>query len=139
MSVFCDGFDIDTNGNADIIDISSRILEIVSFSGIIDGIVLVYIPGSTAAITTMEFEHGLISDMRAALERLVPEGIRYSHNEKWHDGNGHSHIRASFIGQSESFPLIKGELMLGTWQQIILIDLDNRPRSRKVVVQVCGE
>lgn len=96
-------------------------------------------PGSTASVTTIEFEPGLIRDMKNALERLAPEDIDYFHNQKWHDGNGHSHIRASFIGQGESFPLIEGKVLLGTWQQIILIDMDNRPRSRKVFVQIVGE
>jgi secondary thiamine-phosphate synthase enzyme len=108
-------------------------------SGLDNGIVLVYVPGSTAAITTIEYEPGLVQDMKEALERQAPEGRVYHHNERWHDGNGHSHIRASFIGQSESFPLTDGKLLLGTWQQIILVDMDNRPRSRKIFVRICGE
>lgn len=139
MVVFSKEFSIDTSGNSDIIDITPQVTEIVALSGLNDGIVLVYVSGSTAAITTIEFESGLIRDMKAALERLVPENITYHHNERWHDGNGHSHIRASFLGQSESFPMISGTILLGTWQQIILVDLDNRPRSRKVLVQICGE
>lgn len=139
MSVYSADFVLETAGNADVIDITSQVSELVASSGLKNGIVLVYVPGSTAAITTIEFEPGLVRDLKAALERLVPERITYFHNERWHDGNGHSHIRASFLGQSESFPLINSNILLGTWQQIILVDLDNRPRSRKVIVQVYGE
>lgn len=139
MPVFSAEFTLDTSGNADVLDITPYVSELVASSAFSNGIVLVYVPGSTAAITTIEFEPGLVRDLKEALERLFPEDITYSHNERWHDGNGHSHIRASFIGQSESFPLINGNILLGTWQQIILVDLDNCPRSRKVHVQVCGE
>ncbi len=139
MTIYSGEFGLETSGNADVIDITTQVSELVASSGINDGIVLVYVPGSTAAITTIEYESGLIRDLKAALERLAPEGITYYHNERWHDGNGHSHIRASFIGQSESFPLMHGNLLLGTWQQIILVDMDNRPRSRKVFVQISGE
>jgi secondary thiamine-phosphate synthase enzyme len=139
MAVFTGYLEFDTKGDTDIIDVTSRVAGIVASSSIIDGTVLVFAPGSTAAITTLEYEPGLVSDLREALDRLVPPDMYYKHHEKWHDGNGHSHIRASLLGQSKSFPVIKGNILLGTWQQIIFIDLDNRPRSRKVVVQVCGE
>ncbi|MDP2217630.1 MAG: secondary thiamine-phosphate synthase enzyme YjbQ [Methanolobus sp.] len=139
MAVFTGYLEFDTKGDTDIIDVTSRVAGIVASSSIIDGTVLVFAPGSTAAITTLEYEPGLVSDLREALDRLVPQDMYYKHHEKWHDGNGHSHIRASLLGQSKSFPVIKGNILLGTWQQIIFIDLDNRPRSRKVVVQVCGE
>ncbi len=139
MAVISEYIEFDTKGNTDIIDITSDVSDIVVSSGLSDGIVMVFAPGSTAAVTTLEYESGLVSDLQEALERLVPQGIKYRHNEKWHDGNGHSHVRASLIGQSESFPLINGTLQLGTWQQIICIDLDNRPRSRKVLVQIYGE
>lgn len=118
---------------------TSRVAGIVASSGLKDGIVLVFAPGSTAAITTIEYEPGLVFDLREALERLVPQDMYYKHHERWHDGNGHSHIRASLLGQSRSFPVVNGDIVLGTWQQIIFIDLDNRPRSRRVLVQVCGE
>lgn len=139
MSVFTREFSLDTSGKTDVIDITGQVCELVATSGLSDGIVLVYVPGSTAAITTIEFEPGLVRDLKAAFERLAPENIPYHHNERWHDGNGHSHIRASFMGQGKSFPLMRGKVLLGTWQQIILVDLDNRPRSRNVIVQVCGE
>ncbi|WP_292463208.1 secondary thiamine-phosphate synthase enzyme YjbQ [Methanolobus sp.] len=139
MAVFTGYLDFDTKGNTDIIDVTSRVAGIVASSSITDGIVLVFAPGSTAAITTLEYESGLVSDLREALDRLIPPDMYYKHHEKWHDGNGHSHIRASLLGQSRSFPVIEGNILLGTWQQIIFIDLDNRPRSRRVIVQVCGE
>ncbi|WP_406656420.1 secondary thiamine-phosphate synthase enzyme YjbQ [Methanolobus sp. ZRKC2] len=139
MVVVTDYLEFETKGNTDIIDLTSDISHVVVSSGVRDGIVMVFAPGSTAAITTLEYEPGLVSDLKKALERLVPQGIDYDHDERWHDGNGHSHIRASILGQSESFPLVKGNIQLGTWQQIIFIDLDNRPRSRKVLVQVYGE
>ena len=139
MVVITDYLEFETKGNTDIIDLTSDISNVVVSSGVRDGIVMVFAPGSTAAITTLEYEPGLVSDLKRALERLVPQGIDYDHDERWHDGNGHSHIRASILGQSESFPLIKGNIHLGTWQQIIFIDLDNRPRSRKVLVQIYGD
>ncbi|AFV24369.1 hypothetical protein Mpsy_2165 [Methanolobus psychrophilus R15] len=139
MAVFTGYLEFDTKGDTDIIDVTSRVAGIVASSAIADGAVLVFAPGSTAAITTLEYEPGLVSDLREVLDRLVPADMHYQHHEKWHDGNGHSHIRASLLGQSRSFPVINGNILLGTWQQIIFIDLDNRPRSRKVVVQVCGE
>lgn len=139
MVVFTGYLDFDTKGDTDIIDVTSRVTGIVASSGIKDGIVLVFAPGSTAAITTIEYEPGLVFDLHEALERLVPGDMYYKHHERWHDGNGHSHIRASLLGQSRSFPVVNGDVMLGTWQQIIFIDLDNRPRSRRVLVQVCGE
>jgi secondary thiamine-phosphate synthase enzyme len=139
MTVVTGYVDLDTQGDTDIIDVTSRVAGIVASSGIKDGIVLVFTPGSTAAITTLEYEPGLVFDLREALERLVPRDMYYKHHERWHDGNGHSHIRASMLGQSRSFPVISGNILLGTWQQIVFIDMDNRPRSRQVVVQVCGE
>ena len=139
MAVFTGYLDFDTKGDTDIIDVTSRVAGIVASSGVKDGIVLVFAPGSTAAITTIEYEPGLVFDLREALERLIPQDMYYEHHERWHDGNGHSHIRASLLGQSRSFPVVNGDIMLGTWQQIIFIDLDNRPRSRRVLVQVYGE
>ncbi|WP_440953273.1 secondary thiamine-phosphate synthase enzyme YjbQ [Methanococcoides sp. FTZ1] len=128
-----------TTGDSQIIDITEDVIGLVSSSGIGNGIVTVFAAGSTVAVTTLEYEPGLIHDLQQALERIAPLDIEYKHNERWHDGNGHSHVRASLLGQSESFPLIDGRLLLGTWQQIIFIDLDNKPRSRKVVVQMVGE
>lgn len=139
MSVHTGYLEYSTKGNSQIIDITDDVVRSVSGSGIDNGVVTVFAAGSTVGVTTLEYEPGLIHDLQQALERIAPQNIEYKHNERWHDGNGHSHVRASLLGQSESFPLIGGRILLGTWQQIIFIDLDNRARSRKLVVQVVGE
>ncbi len=139
MAVVTKYLNFNTKGNTDIVDITDDVAMAVKDSGIDDGIVTVFAPGSTMAVTTLEYEPGLVFDLTQALERIAPQGIVYQHNERWHDGNGHSHVRASLLGQSESFPIIDGVVALGTWQQIICIDLDNRPRSRKLIVQIVGE
>ncbi len=139
MAVVTKYLNFDTKGNTDIVDITDDVAMAVKDSGIDDGIVTVFAPGSTMAVTTLEYEPGLVFDLTQALERIAPQDITYQHNERWHDGNGHSHVRASLLGQSESFPIIDGVVALGTWQQIICIDLDNRPRSRKLIVQIVGE
>ena len=139
MPVVTEYLEYGSKGNADIIDITEDVSLVVDHSDIINGIVVVFSPGSTGAVTTIEYEPGLVHDLKCALERIAPEGIEYQHDLRWHDGNGHSHVRASLLGQSESFPVIDGRILLGTWQQIIFIDLDTRPRSRKLVVQVVGE
>ena len=139
MAVVTKYLNFDTKGNADIIDITDDVTVAVNESKIEEGIVTVFAPGSTMAVTTLEYEPGLVFDLTQALERIAPQDITYKHNERWHDGNGHSHVRASLLGQSESFPIIDGNIALGTWQQIICIDLDNRPRSRKLIVQIVGE
>ncbi|MBN2488828.1 MAG: YjbQ family protein [Methanosarcinaceae archaeon] len=139
MSVVTRYINFDTRGNTDIIDITDDVSMEVRQSGIKDGIIMVFASGSTVAVTTIEYEPGLVSDLTQALERIAPQDIEYRHNQRWHDGNGHSHVRASLIGQSESFPIIDGEIALGTWQQIICIDLDNRPRSRRLIVQIVGD
>ena len=139
MVVVTKYLNFDTKGNADIVDITDDVTVAVNGSGIEDGIVTVFAPGSTMAVTTLEYEPGLVFDLTQALERIAPQDMTYQHNERWHDGNGHSHVRASLLGQSESFPIIDGNIALGTWQQIICIDLDNKPRSRKLIVQIIGE
>jgi len=108
-------------------------------SGIAEGIVTVLVPGSTAGITTIEFESGALRDLRRAIERLAPENIPYDHDARWGDGNGFAHVRSALLGPSLSVPLSRGELQLGTWQQIVLADFDNRPREREVLVHIVGE
>ncbi|MBN1235457.1 MAG: YjbQ family protein [Methanotrichaceae archaeon] len=103
------------------------------------GVVTIFVPGATGAVTTIEFEDGLVADLGEALQRLVPLEIDYAHNERWQDGNGHSHIRAALLGPSLTVPFSEGKLMLGVWQQIVFLELDNRPRQRKVIVQMMGE
>lgn len=118
------------------IDITEQVAAAVLDSTVGSGVVTVFVVGSTAAITTIEFEPGLMLDLPAALERLAPKGAGYEHERRWHDDNGHSHVRASIIGPSLSVPITEGKLTLGTWQQIVLIELDTRARTREVVVQI---
>ncbi len=125
--------------SGDVVDLTDMVIQSVSESGLRSGLATIFVPGATGAVTTIENEIGLIEDMKAALERWAPQDIRYAHNEKWHDGNGHSHIRASLIGPSLTLPFSKGRLILGTWQQIIFLEMDNRPRQRKIVVHIMGE
>jgi secondary thiamine-phosphate synthase enzyme len=127
---------LSTNGDADAIDITADVQRVVDGGPVADGVVTVFVRGSTAAITTMEFEPGGVADLRALLDRLIPVEGDYEHNRLNHDTNSHAHQRASLIGASEQVPLIGGRLTLGTWQQLVLIDLDDRPRERTVVVQV---
>jgi len=121
------------------VDITGRVQEIVSKSKVKDGLACVFVVGSTAAVTTVEHEPGLVSDMQEAMERLYPRDKDYEHHRRWGDGNGHSHIRASFVGPSLTVPIADGKLVLGTWQQIVFMEFDNKPRSREVAVQVVGE
>ena len=139
MVVFTDYIHLNTQGNTDIKDITSSVGHIVQKSKITNGMVLVFVPGSTASITTIEYEPGLLKDFPALMDRIAPKNIEYEHQKRWHDGNGHSHVRASLMGPSLVVPVIDGRLELGTWQQIVFIDFDNRPRSRKIIVQVQGE
>lgn len=123
----------------DVVDITSQIGNAINDSGIKNGIVTIFIPGATGAITTIEYEPGLVHDFPAMLERLAPEDIVYEHDKKWHDGNGHSHVRASIIGPSLTVPFKEGALTLGIWQQIVFLEMDRRGRSRKIVLQILGE
>ncbi|MDR1695444.1 MAG: secondary thiamine-phosphate synthase enzyme YjbQ [Endomicrobium sp.] len=129
----------ETKGYTDIFDITEDVKRVVARSGVTNGILTVAVTSSTSAVSTLEFEPGLVSDLKKALDILAPEKGDYAHDEKWHDGNGFSHIRSSLVGTSKTIPITSKSLMLGTWQQIILVDFDNRPRSRKVFVQVFGE
>ena len=128
-----------TGGEVDIIDITGMVQSVVERSGVKNGIVLIFAIGSTAAITTIEYEPGLKKDLPAALDRLFPKGINYAHEKTWHDGNGHSHIRASFLKPDLCIPLVNGNLVLGTWQQIVFVELDVRKRNRRIAVQILGD
>lgn len=128
-----------TRGDSDLHDLTEKVAGVVRETGISDGTVTVFVPGSTCGITTIEYEPGLIEDFPAAMERIAPRNIRYAHDDTWHDGNGHSHVRASLVGPSLTVPVAGGELLLGTWQQIVLVDFDNRARQRRVVVTVMGQ
>ncbi len=123
----------------DIIDITKNVNAAVEESRLQAGIVVVFVPGATGAVTTIEHEPGLLHDINAALERIAPERIEYAHDQRWGDGNGHSHVRASLIGPSLTVPFSGGLLILGTWQQIIFLELDNRPRERSITLQIMGE
>ena len=125
-----------TQGDGDIVDLTSRILDVVGTSGVRDGAVNVFAVGSTAAVTTMEFERGGVHDLRAKLDELVPKEGDYEHNRLNHDTNSHAHMKAAIVGPSETIPLVDGRLATGTWQQVVLVDFDDRPRQRTVVVQV---
>ena len=130
---------IKTLGNCDIIDITRQVFEEIGQSGVNSGIVTVFATGSTAGISTIEYETGVVSDLRDMCDRLVPVNMEYRHNLAWHDGNGHAHVRACLIGPSLTIPFTNKVMTLGTWQQIVFIDFDNRPRSREVVLQIMGE
>ncbi|MDR3092427.1 MAG: secondary thiamine-phosphate synthase enzyme YjbQ, partial [Endomicrobium sp.] len=137
--IYSEYINCETKGYTDILDITDDIKRVVARSGITNGIATLGVTSSTSAITTLEFEPGLVEDFRKSLEVIAPVKGVYAHDEKWHDGNGFSHIRSSLIGTSKTIPIVSKSLMTGTWQQIILVDFDNRPRSRKVFVQVFGE
>ncbi len=127
-----------TKGFCDIIDITPHVEAILSRAPIAEGLVTLFCPGSTGSITTIEYEAGALEDLRYALERIAPSNIPYAHNERWGDGNGFSHVRAALMKPSLSVPLTGGKLTLGTWQQIVFIDFDNRERARKILVQILG-
>ncbi len=138
MTVITKTVHLQSKGNVDIIDITDKVAELLKESHLKDGIVTVFVPGSTGAITTIEYEPGLVEDLANALERMAPQEMEYKHNLKWGDGNGHSHVLASLLGPSETIPFSNAKLMLGTWQQVVFIDLDNQPRSRRLILQIIG-
>ena len=139
MKIISSELEFETTDQTDIIDISHEVQEGVLQSGIQDGNIILFISGSTAALTTIEFESGVVNDLRKAIERIAPKDIPYEHDRRWGDGNGYSHVRAALLGPSLSIPLKGGRLLLGTWQQIVLLDFDNRPRRRTVAVQIMGK
>ena len=139
MALVTDSVSVATRGDSHMVDLTARVQEVVERHGFREGQALVFVSGSTAGLTTVEFEPGLQKDLPAALERLAPRGITYAHEETWNDDNGHAHVRASLVGPSLAVPFKEGRLLLGTWQQVVLIDFDTRPRRRDVVVQLIGE
>jgi len=130
---------LSTKGECDIVDITPQIEQQLAEAGISNGTVTVFVAGSTAGVTTIEFEPGLTGDLQSMWDRLVPKDIPYAHDRRWGDGNGYSHVRASLLGASLAVPLSNKRLALGTWQQIVLVDFDNRPRSRQIVLQIIGD
>ena len=139
MSVYCGELKLGTNGEVDIIDITADVQDLVSKSKIKDGIVCIFVPGSTGTVTSIEYEPGLMKDLSKALEKIAPKDVYYNHHETWHDDNGHSHVRASVMGPSTTFPIRNGKLIHGTWQQVVFVELDTRSRNRKLVVHIVGE
>ena len=139
MRIMTENITLSTQGDMDIADITPQVSKKLKSSGLKDGIVNLNVCGSTAALTTCEYEPGLIQDLKDIFEKLIPQGKRYHHDEAWHDGNGHAHLRASLVGPSLTLPFHKGALTLGTWQQIIFVDFDNRPRQRSIALQFIGE
>ncbi len=139
MSVATRRVSLQTEGNCDIRDITGEVRRELRQTGMNDGIVTVFVPGATGGVTTVEFEGGLVRDLKEMFDSVAPQGKRYHHDQKWHDGNGHSHVRASLLGPSLSVPFSDGELILGTWQQIVFVDFDVRRRARSLVLQFIGE
>jgi secondary thiamine-phosphate synthase enzyme len=128
-----------TRGENDIVDITNEVTQALNSTKMNNGIVTIFVPGSTGAITTIEYEPGLLLDLPNALEKIAPRNIPYEHEKRWHDGNGHSHVRAALIGPSLTVPFVDGILTLGTWQQIVFLELDSRSRRRKIILQIMGE
>jgi secondary thiamine-phosphate synthase enzyme len=136
MAIHATELRLSTQGDADVVDVTGAVRRVVEEAGVGEGQALTFVRGSTAAIATMEFEPGGVHDLRAMLERLIPMRGEYEHNRLNHDSNSHAHQRATLVGPSEAVPILDGRLALGTWQQLVLIDFDDRPRERTVVVQI---
>ena len=137
--VFSDTISLSTKGFSDMIDMTDHVLSVIDHSKIENGLVTVFCPGSTGAVTTIEYESGALRDLQKAIEKIIPSNVSYEHDRRWGDGNGFSHVRAALMKPSLTIPLIQGGLALGTWQQIVFIDFDNRKRSRNILVHVIGE
>jgi secondary thiamine-phosphate synthase enzyme len=137
--IFSETVSLSTKGFSDILDITYQVDGVVDRSRIENGLVTVFCPGSTGSLTTIEYESGVLKDLQKAIEKIAPSNIPYEHDKRWGDGNGFSHVRAALMKPSLTVPLIKGKLSLGTWQQIVFIDFDNRRRERNLIVQVMGE
>ncbi len=139
MQLINDTISLSSKGHADIIDITPNVRELLRESTVREGSINIFVPGSTGAITTIEYENGVLQDLKRFLDEIIPPGRNYQHDLAWGDGNGHSHLRAALIGPSLTVPVINGELVLGTWQQIVFIDCDNRSRNRNINVQIIGD
>jgi len=139
MAVITKQIKISSKSENDIIDITEQVADAISESGISNGTITVFVSGSTGAITTIEYEPGLVKDFPEMLSRISPDNINYEHEQRWHDGNGRSHVKASLVGPSLTVPFKDGQLLLGTWQQIVFLELDTRARTRTLVLQIIGE
>jgi secondary thiamine-phosphate synthase enzyme len=130
---------ISTEGNTEIIDITQKVIECIVSSALTNGLVTIFCPSSTSGVTTVEYEEGVLQDLKRTFNDIVPVEKNYQHDEAWHDGNGHSHIRAALLKASLTIPFVDGRMTLGTWQQVVFIDFDTRPRKREIIVQIIGE
>jgi secondary thiamine-phosphate synthase enzyme len=139
LTIITKNLSFQTKGENDILDITDDVIQAVKTTKLDNGIVIIFVPGSTGALTTIEYEPGLLIDLPNILEKISPKNLQYEHEKRWHDGNGHSHVRASLIGPSITVPFINGTLTLGTWQQIVFLELDARSRRRKLILQIIGE
>lgn len=139
MTVVTKQLSVETRGEGDILDVTEGVTEAVIQSSLENGVVTIFVIGSTGALTTIEYEPGLLKDLPNVLERVAPKKLEYEHERRWHDGNGHSHVRASIIGPCLTVPFVKGRLTLGTWQQIVFLELDVHSRSRQLILQIMGE
>ncbi|HOC38138.1 MAG TPA: secondary thiamine-phosphate synthase enzyme YjbQ [Thermodesulfobacteriota bacterium] len=138
MEIYHSDIFFKTTSETDIIDITPQVTEVLRNSGLREGVVFLFVSGSTAALTTIEYESGVVNDLIEIIEKIVPRDIPYQHNLRWGDGNGYSHVRASLLGPSLNIPVVNRKLLIGSWQQIVLLDFDNKPRTRGVVVQIIG-
>ena len=139
MAVVQSDFSVSTKGRCDVLDVTAHVARAVASSGVQTGIVNISGVGSTLGITTLEFEPGCVADLKRALEKIAPSNTNYAHNARWGDENGYSHLRSALVGTAKSFPVAEGRIRIGTWQQIVLCDFDDRPRERQVIVTVIGE
>jgi len=139
MAVITETIRLDTKGHADILDITDRVAALVSGSNLKGGIATIFCPSSTSALTTIEYESGALNDLKRLFDEIIDPKRHYDHNARWGDGNGHSHVRAALLKASFTVPFVNGRLTLGTWQQIIYVDFDNRPRRRELILQMIGE
>jgi secondary thiamine-phosphate synthase enzyme len=139
MTVKLNHIFLTTHGDTDILDITTQVEDLIKSSNLVNGLVTVFCPSSTSGVTTIEYEPGVLQDLKRIFDEIIPKNQNYLHNEAWHDGNGHSHLRAAFLKPSLSIPFNDRRMMLGTWQQIVYIDFDNRPRKREIIVQLIGE
>ncbi|RMF66581.1 MAG: YjbQ family protein [Calditrichaeota bacterium] len=139
MKIVTDSIEIATRGHTHILDVTGEVQDVLKRSGLQEGSLTLFVSGSTAGVTSIEYEPGLLKDLPEAFEKLAPTGVTYHHDATWGDGNGYAHVRAALLGPSFTAPFRNGRLLLGTWQQIVVVDFDNRPRQRNIVVQMIGE
>jgi len=137
--IYSETISFNTKGFSDIIDMTHDVLSVIGRSGVKNGLITVFCPGSTGGVTSIEYETGVLKDLQKAIEKIVPSNIPYEHDKRWDDGNGFSHVRSALMKPSLTIPLVQGKLTLGTWQQIVFIDFDNRKRNRNILIHVIGE